>query len=589
MNKKIKIIAIIILIIISAITGYKIGSPAKDKHLEHSGKTQPNQEQVWTCSMHPQIKLPRKGLCPICNMELIPLRQDSKSDAHSAVLRLSKNAISLMDVEVATVERRALKMKINMLGKIDFDETRLSYITAWNPGRLEKLFVDYTGLEVSKGEPLVEMYSPELIAAQEEYIQALSLSKQIQSATAKSTAKAAREKLGLLGLTESQIKAIEEAGKVANNLTIYAPSGGIVVERNATQGMYVQTGTKIYTLADLSEVWVFLDAYESDLQWLKIGQKAEFTTVSKPGEIFTSEISFIYPIVDSSTRTVKVRLNAKNKDGILKPGMFVKASVYSALDEAAKLPLTIPASAPLLTGKRAVVYVRSDDEDGIKFEGREVVLGHKAGDYYIVREGLDEGELVVTRGNFKIDSSLQISAKPSMMTETEEREDVIAQDIMISEDFRILLHKLLNNYFEIQKALADDNFSEAIKSAQKAAESINSFDIEPSFQSARNKWRALLPKIKTAANEAKDADTIKALRDSFNSLSQVVEQTVIYFGATGDRSIYIAHCPMVNDNEGANWLSREKEILNPYFGAMMLKCGDIQQEIKPKHIWENHK
>ena len=428
---------------------------------------------VWTCSMHPQIRRSKPGLCPICGMKLIPVETGAAEGGGAPRLAVSEEAARLMEVETAPVERRFVTAEVRMVGKVEYDETRLAYITAWVPGRLDRLFVDYTGVPVKKGDHMVYLYSPELLSAQEELIQALEAIKNLERSgigivreTAAATVDATREKLRLLGLTPEQIAEVERTGKAADHVTIYAPAGGIVVHKNALEGMYVDTGTRIYTIADLSEVWVKLDAYESDLSWLRYGQKVAFESVAYPGEAFTGTIAFIDPVLDEKTRTVKVRVNAANPDGKLKPGMFVRAVVRSEVATGGRVmapeltgkwicpmhpgvvknqagtcdicgmplvtakslgcvaaeptdadrPLVIPTSAPLITGTRAVVYVEVPGAAKPTFEGREIVLGPRAGQWYLVREGLAEGERVVIRGNFKIDSALQIQAKPSMMS-----------------------------------------------------------------------------------------------------------------------------------------------------------------------------
>jgi Cu(I)/Ag(I) efflux system membrane fusion protein len=449
-----------------------------DGHDGHEGapvmaKDEPAKAQLWTCSMHPEIRLPKPGKCPKCGMDLIPLVDDSGDEGGLRELTVSENAAKLMEIETVPVERRIVTTRVRMVGKITYDETRVSYITAWIPGRLDRLFVDYTGVPVKKGDHMVSLYSPELLSAQEELLQAVKAVQDLKNSkanivveTAKRTIDASREKLRLWGLTAEQIRGIEERGKPDDHMTIYAPAGGIVVHKNAQQGMYVQTGTRIYTIADLSQVWVSLDAYESDLMWLRYGQRVEFMAEAYPGEVFSGRISFIHPVLDEATRTVKVRVNVPNADGRLKPGMFVRATAEASIasgghvvDDAlagkwispmhpeivkdgpgtcdvcgmpleraenlgyvdagtagAKKPLVIPVSAALRTGTRAVVYVEVPGKEKPTFEGREVVLGPKADGYYLVRRGLSEGERVVTRGNFKLDAELQIRAKPSMMT-----------------------------------------------------------------------------------------------------------------------------------------------------------------------------
>ncbi|MDP6361311.1 MAG: efflux RND transporter periplasmic adaptor subunit, partial [Planctomycetota bacterium] len=477
---RIGVLLLLVAIVISLVVGYmargvfvgpdsgKAGASA-----QQVARKKDKAPQLWTCSMHPQIKLLKPGLCPLCNMKLIPLETQDEDAGSLRELTVSENARKLMEIQTVPVERKFVEAEVRMVGKIDYDETRLKYITAWIPGRLDRLFVDYTGVSVKKGYHMVYLYSPELLSAQEELLQALETIKELEKSdigiireTSEATVVAAREKLRLWGLKPEQIAEIEKRGTTSDHMTIYAPSGGIVIHKNAQEGMYVNTGTKIYTIADLSQVWVKLDAYESDLMWLRYGQKVQFTTEAYPGKRFVGTIAFIDPILTQTTRTVKVRVNATNPRMRLKPGMFVRAVARAKLAAGGKVvdaalagkwicpmhpeivkknagkcdicemplmrtesmgylgldatkadkPLIIPASAALVTGTRAIVYVEVPGRKKPTFEGREIVLGPRAGDYYLVRHGLAEGQRVVTKGNFKLDAELQIRAKPSMMT-----------------------------------------------------------------------------------------------------------------------------------------------------------------------------
>jgi len=465
-NKSVKLV---LAIIIAFILGYFVSSlthkpsSVADKHPDKTSVS-----QKWTCSMHPQIITNKPGQCPICAMDLIPL---TIADVGPRELVVSNEAAKLMEIETSVVQRKFVTAEVRMVGKVDYDETRVKNITAWVPGRIDRLYVDFTGITVSKGDHMVYLYSPQLISTQAELLQTLKAAKNIKTDTSElikrstlATLEAAREKLRLLGLDDEQIKNIEGSSKPQTHVTINSPIGGIVIHKNATEGMYVDTGTPIYTVADLSRLWVKLDAYESDLPWLRYGQQVEFTTQAYPGHIFKGTISFIDPVLNDKTRTVKVRVNVDNSDGMLKPQMFVKAIIrsqvaavgrimtaemagkwicpmhpsiiktqagscdicsmdlvtteslgYVKADAPQQPPLVIPASAPLITGKRAVVYVKLPNTEKPTYQGREVVLGPRAGDYYLVESGLHEGEIVVTNGNFKIDSAMQIQAKPSMM------------------------------------------------------------------------------------------------------------------------------------------------------------------------------
>jgi len=462
---------LVLVIIVIFVAGYFLGSlshkpSSPSKQITAAGQTV---SQKWTCSMHPQIITDKPGKCPICGMTLIPL--SSSVDTVARQLVVSPEAAKLMEIETSVVQRKFVENEIRMVGKIDYDETRLRNITAWVPGRIDRLYVDFTGITVSKGDHMVYLYSPELLSTQAELLQAAKAVANLKSDSStyvtgsiRATLEAAREKMRLLGLTQQQIAEIEKTGQPVDHLTIYSPIGGVVIHKNATEGMYVDTGTPIYKVADLSKLWAKLDAYESDLPWIRYGQEVEFTTQAYPGQIFKGTISFIDPVINDKTRTVKVRVNVDNSEYKLKPEMFIRAVVRSGVaaggmvmvpemagkwicpmhpdivksqagtcdicgmdlvtteslgyikaDTAEGAPLVIPASAPLVTGKRAVVYVQLPNMEKPTYQGREVTLGPRAGDYYLVKSGLSEGEVVVTNGNFKIDSALQIQAKPSMM------------------------------------------------------------------------------------------------------------------------------------------------------------------------------
>jgi membrane fusion protein, copper/silver efflux system len=392
--------------------------------VSHLEKQSQEDQVVWTCSMHPQIRLPAPGKCPICFMDLIPVKKDAEKGEDGALslrqITLSPDARKLAEVAVEPVVRRSVSVETRMVGKVDYDETRQGYITTWMAGRIDKLYVDYTGSPVTKGQPMASIYSPELLTAQAELIQATRGMKEIEKSgltrvrdAARQTEQAARDKLRLLGFTLQQVEEVIQRGTPSDHITLHAPMGGVVIKKDVLEGMYVQTGTRIYTISDLSRVWVVLEAYESDLPWVKMGQQVAFQTEAHPGEVFKGVVVYVDPTVNDKTRTISVRLDVPNPGGRLKPGMFVRA-VEQAKPKGAREELVIPASAPLITGKRSIVYVQVPGKEGT-YEGREIVLGPRAGDFYVVRIGLSEGDLVVTRGNFKVDSAVQLMARPSMM------------------------------------------------------------------------------------------------------------------------------------------------------------------------------
>ena len=632
-------LTVLLVIIAAFILGYAArtvtGPAAPVTEHEHVAQAGGNQQQWWTCSMHPQIRQPKPGKCPICFMDLIPI-SSSGADLGERQISFSEAAIKLMEIATAPVERKFVTTEVRMVGKIDYDETQVKNIAAWVPGRIDRLYVDFTGITVGKGDHMVVLYSPELISAQAELLQAVKAADNVKTAASElvtrttiATLEAAREKLRLLGLSSEQISTIESSGRTVTHITIYSPIGGVVIHKEATEGMYVNTGTPIYTVADLSELWVMLDAYESDLPWIRYGQKIEFTTEAYPGEVFVGTINFIDPVLNDQTRTVKLRVNVGNAEGKLRPAMFVKAMVRSRMaqggramvpemagkwicpmhpevvkaeagtcdicgmnlvtteslgyvvDTPKEAPLVIPASAPLITGTRAVVYVRLPDKEKPTFEGRQVTLGPRAGDYYLVREGLAEGELVVTKGNFKIDSALQIEAKPSMMSPAAGQEQV--QEMPeVPGAFREQIWGVVEKYLSLHRALAGDDKDGAVTAAQAAIGTLSAVDMSLLSGKPHELWMKRSDAINKALSGIKDAGQIEAARQGFEQLSNEMIAVVKQFGIPENRSLHRIHCPMAFNNKGADWLQGNADTLNPYFGASMLKCGQVTEVVGGK-------
>jgi Cu(I)/Ag(I) efflux system membrane fusion protein len=603
-----KKIIIILLIIAAFAFGYLMrgGGPQTQDH-QHAESEAPKSE-LWTCSMHPQIQLPKAGQCPLCGMDLIPVSSgETSGDAGPRELNMSAKAMKLAALEVIPIERKEVTAKIRMVGKVDYDETRTSYITAWVPGRIDDLFVDYTGVEVNKGDPMVSLYSPDLLTAQEELLQAIVTADELQNSnipimreTASKTVKAAKEKLRLWGLTEKQIEEIETRGKTTDHVTIYTPISGVVIHKDGLEGMYVETGTKIYTIADLSQVWVKLDAYESDLIWIRNGQKVEFETEAYPGETFKGKVVFVDPFLDPKTRTAKVRVNVPNPYGKLRPEIFVRAEVHAVIKRERDVikgvksnqpPLVIPATAPLFTGKRAIVYVEVPDKKGT-YEGREVLLGPRTGDFYIVRGGLSEGEQVVVNGNFKIDSAIQILAKPSMMSpeggappsghdhgtqpkkSTSEDKEEKLESFETPTLFKLQLDGVFSSYFMIHQALSQDKLKEAQDGAQKLLKSLDSVDMKLLEGPPHMAWMKEHKSITSSAQRIAGSKDIKSARSEFISISSALYRVAKQFGTSGTQPVLRFYCSMAADGKGAYWLQNKTGVENPYYGSAMFKCGE---------------
>lgn len=398
-----------LLLILGIFIGWIVFHPSHKIEEKHDHSTEVVQGTIWTCAMHPQIRMSEPGKCPICGMELIPLVKSGTSSIDPDAVQLSKEAAQLANVLTSLVSRQKPVKEVRLYGKVQADERLLQSQVAHIPGRIERLFVNFTGEQVSKGQVLAQIYSPELITAQQELLEAAK-TKTSQPAIYE----AAKEKLRQWKLTDNQIESIEGSGLTKTTNDIVSNTSGIVTARLVNEGDYVSQGTALLKIADLSKVWILFDAYESDLQFLSKGEKISFTLQALPGNDYSGNIVFIDPLIDPVTRVAKVRVETDNHSGKLKPEMFASGIVLSTLEEYSK-NVVIPKSAVLWTGKRSIVYVKQSGANEPVFKMREIGLGPSLGESYIVTDGLSEGEEIVTSGTFSVDAAAQLEGKPSMM------------------------------------------------------------------------------------------------------------------------------------------------------------------------------
>jgi Cu(I)/Ag(I) efflux system membrane fusion protein len=404
-----KILFIGISLIIGLFLGWMLFHHPEKNNIHPGQVSETAKSTIWTCSMHPQIRMNEPGKCPICGMDLIPLVQSSTASPDSEAIQLSKDAAQLANVMTTVVTKNKPVKEVRLFGKVQADERLFQSQTSHVPGRIERLNINFTGESVVKGQLLAEIYSPELVTAQQELLETAK-TKQLQP----ELYEASREKLRLWKLTDDQISKIERSGVIQNNFDVLSNTSGTVTARRVNSGDHVSEGTVLFDIADLSKVWIMFDAYESDLQFLHLGEKLTFTLQALPGINFTGSIIFIDPVIDPVTRVAKVRVETGNKSGILKPEMFATGIVSSALSEYRE-NVVVPQSAVLWTGKRSVVYVKEPGSSEPVFKIREVELGPMLGDSYVIVSGLSEGEEIVTNGTFSIDAAAQLEGKPSMM------------------------------------------------------------------------------------------------------------------------------------------------------------------------------
>lgn len=547
-----------------------------------SSETKP---QMWTCSMHPQIMQPEPGDCPICGMDLIPAEAGAEGLSPNEI-KMTKNAMALANIQTIIVGNASDEdgNTMTLSGKIMPNEEANAVQASYFEGRIEKLNVNFTGEEVRKGQLLATIYAPALVAAQQELLTAATM-KESQPALYK----AVRNKLKLWKLSESQIDQIETSGKVRDNFPIYATVSGTVSEKMAEEGDYVKQGQPIVKVSNLGTVWAMFDAYENQISQLKEGQKITVTTNAYPNKEFEATVSFIDPSLNTQSRTVLVRASLNNKEGLFKPGMFVTSKVHFKKGANNASEVIVPSSAVLWTGTRSLVYVKTSPNEPV-FEMREVSLGTKNGDKYLITDGLQNGDEVVVNGTFTVDAAAQLQGKKSMMnTEVENGYQAHSdmdpvnhlaevERLQTTLEFQRQLKVVFGDYIAMEEGLIHDNSEVAKNAATALLKSLRNVDMNLlNDETAHNRWMHLENELKNAATSISKTSDIKTQREHFIHLSAHLINAVKSYGI--NQKVYVDYCPMANNDVGAYWLSTQKEIQNPYFGATMLKCGEVTDEI----------
>ncbi len=533
------------------------GESSMEDHTDH---------EIWTCSMHPQIRQDGPGACPICGMDLIPV--SSMDEQESLAISMSPTAMQLANVRTAVVGEMDPVKELRLNGRITEDERLVSSQTSHVPGRIERLLVNYTGEYVNRGQIIAYMYSPDLVTAQEELLEAQKISdRQPQLFNA------AKNKLRNWKLSDAQIERILEGEEVMDQFPITADISGYVLEKNVNMGDHVQQGEPLYKIADLSKVWVVFDIYESDMTWVKTGDKINFTVQSYPGETFSGEITYVDPVINPQTRVAQARVEIQNRDNRLKPEMFVRGVVEARMEEQ-EGSIVVPKSAVMWTGERSVVYVKQSSGSGVNFELREVTLGPSLGEFYVIGSGLAKGEEIAVSGTFSIDAAAQLAGKPSMMNPGMADADEHGGNVQLSNEDREALQPLYRAYLAWKTALTEDDLDEAKSASGEFQGFLATIDLE---NHAGMVWKTYSDKMKKAFTE-EEAGTIADIRKTFQVVSGEMIAMTRQFKPFPE-TLYVQYCPMADSNRGAYWLSTDESIRNPYYGESMLTCGEVTSEI----------
>ncbi|NRR93208.1 efflux RND transporter periplasmic adaptor subunit [Winogradskyella undariae] len=584
----------IAILAIGLLLGWMLFGGTSKTQAAHHHEAVEGTSQMWTCSMHPQIMQPEAGSCPICGMDLIP----ATSSAEGLLVdqfKLSENAMALANIQTSIVGKSVSNEDSGFIlsGKITENENETATMPAHFDGRVEKLYVNSLGERVNKGQAIAQIYSPALIAAQQELITAYKL-----KTSQPQLYNAVKNKFKNWMIHGKQLEEVEQTGQVKTSFTIYSHVSGVVTEIAINEGSHIMDGKPIFKVSNLNTVWANFDVYENQISQFKKGQDIVVTTKAYSNKTFKGKVDFIDPILNTKTRTVKLRVVLNNKNELFKPGMFVEGKINGVDPSIKKQVLSIPASAILWTGKRSVVYIKTNPNEPV-FQMQDITLGNQFGDNYQVLEGLNNGDEIVTNGTFTVDAAAQLQGKKSMMNKkggkvmtgheghlgmeintTDFKKTLNKNErIEVSKEFQNQLNVVFNSYIELKNALATDNTQKLKTQSKQLIANLGKVDMKLlKSKNAHQHWMPLEKEIKTTAHLISNTDDIKVQRTYFKHLSSNMATALEVFGV--HEKVYHLYCPMSDNNKGAYWLSKEEKVVNPYFGGAMLTCGEVKQVIE---------
>jgi Cu(I)/Ag(I) efflux system membrane fusion protein len=538
-------------------------SEKSDNQETHEHQMQEEGEEVWTCSMHPQVREDQSGSCPICGMDLVKL-DETDSGLDPKAIKMSERAMQLAKVATAfpsTTPQGDAALSLD--GKLMFNQEMKHKLTAEFHGRIEVLNVDYEGQKINKGQVIAKVYSPELESLQRELLIA-----EKQKSENMRLYEASIRKLKNWNINQKEIDNIISTGEVQGTTNIRSPFSGIISNLSVREGSHVERGDLLFEVNDISQLWAEFEAYEKDAGKLQIGDVVSFNSLSYPSKIWESKIVFISPVLDNQRRSFQVRAEVDNSDLLLKPSSTIQGKIQQETTESTALWL--PKSAVLWTGKRSVVYQQLEQNGEIGFLMKEVEIGKNSGDFVEILSGVSMEDEIAVNGVFSIDASAQISAKPSMMNrsnQTDSQVDVNWEEVQLETN---TFKKVMQKYLSLKEAMAEDKEEEVFEIASDFQQQLGSLNFENS--KAKKGLQQLVKDVSTSKNMELSRMHFQYLSNVMIALSQQENPL--------DETLYVQFCPMANNDEGAFWLSTETQIKNPYFGSKMLRCGSVTREIE---------
>ena len=574
-NTRTLILAVLVTLLVGILIGRWWSSPRQQNmDMSHPEVTEQAGTNEWTCSMHPQIRQHEPGKCPICGMDLIPVGNLS-GEENPLEISMSPTAMQLANIQTEVIRSGQAEKEIRVIGKAQADERRIFSQVTHLEGRIESLEINFTGEPVAKGQTIATIYSPNLVTAQQELFTAYSL-----RTTQPALFEAAREKLKNWKISDAEIDAILTEGKPRESFPITADVGGLVLTKKVNLGDYVMRGMPLYDVVDLKQIWVLFDIYEQDLNLVHVGSKIEFTFQSIPGQNYAGKISFMDPVIDPMTRSAKARVEVPNNNGLLKPEMFASGLMRIPVGSRQN-QIVIPSSAVLWTGERSLVYVKNPDSDMPSFQMHEITLGSNLGNEYLVKAGLETGMEIVVNGTFAVDAAAQLAGKPSMMsprTIPASRMDTIPRLTEVPPAFHQAIGAILTDYLVLKDDLVSGNATNAPQILSQLYRKAEELPVDAIKGDASSIIRNQIHSFKQILKRMQDNNQLADLRVQFKPLSKLMIDFATAFGPF-EQPVFVQHCPMADQNKGADWLSVQKNIRNPYFGDAMLTCGSTIREI----------
>lgn len=571
----------------------------KDAHEQHPGEHQmePKNESitqdVYYCSMHPDVQQAMPGNCPICGMDLVikpsdePQTEDDHEGSHdhdennhdpdsqSSNAQLSRedrvflasHNVRNLELETDVVKASLFELDFKLPGRVELDPRRSVRMSSYVEGRLDELFINFEGAYVDKGDIVATIYSPEMINAQQELI-TLSNSIPVREGLIRSS----MVKLQRLGMSDEDIEAIKSTGVIMETIPLRAPSSGYVHGLKVLPEQYMQRGESLFLINDHRQLWLVVEAYEYQLPYLKVGQQIswEFTQHNSNSflnnshdEVLSGSIEYISPELSTATQTAAVRLTLDNLSANVRPNQLLVGHLQVPFDDAQVL--TIPYSAIMWTGEKSFVYVSKEMDSGSYYELREVVTGPHTDGQVVIFKGLSEGERVVSQGTFMVDAAAQLSNKPSMIQNND-----LATRFIDTLDVK----ELVDEYLELKNYLVIGELTKAVDSGNSFLGLVNkNLDMAELNEVSKTDLASLHTSLQLLA----EASDLTGIRTYFVDVSNALVHLAKQYPLKNTR--YIQFCPMANAGDGAYWLSEESEIRNPYYGDMMLRCGETIEQL----------